>query len=114
VGVGAGVGVGVGVGFGAGVGVGLGVVLTTPTPLFQINFLPDLMQVNFFPEAIEDAPALLQDAPAFTAPIAGDENEEIKKVIETTRARDFFTVKWYLAKLDLSALSSRIGSGSST
>jgi hypothetical protein len=95
-------------------GAEVGFVLETTTPLFQTNLFPDLMQVNFFPEAIEVVPALLQVAPAFTAPIAGEENQKLKKVIETTRARVFFTVKWYLAILDLSALSSRIGSGSST
>ena len=37
--------VGVGVEIGVAVEVGVSVGLTTSTPLFQINFLPDLMQV---------------------------------------------------------------------
>ena len=38
-------GAGVGVGVGVGVEVGVGVGFFTATPLFQSNFLPDLMQV---------------------------------------------------------------------
>ncbi len=61
-----GVGVAVGVGVGVGVDVGAGVGLATATPLFQSNFLPDLMQVNVFPAATALFPALLQAAPALT------------------------------------------------
>jgi len=49
------VGVGVGVGVREGVGVGIGdcegvrTGLLTTTPLFQTNFFPDLLHVNFFP-----------------------------------------------------------------
>jgi hypothetical protein len=32
--------------------------------LFQMRFLPDLMQVNFFPPAVAVAPALVHFAPA--------------------------------------------------
>jgi hypothetical protein len=46
-----------------GAGVGLGAAFTA-TPLFQINFLPDFMQVNFLPATVEVAPALLHLAPA--------------------------------------------------
>ena len=60
------VGVGEGDGFGVDVAVGVGngvldelgiiegfaVGFAIRTPLFQIKFLPDLMQVNFFPEAV--------------------------------------------------------------
>jgi len=59
IGVGIGVAIGVGVGVVVGVvvgevvGVGVGDAMTvgflTATLLFQTNFLPDLMQVNFFP-----------------------------------------------------------------
>ena len=45
VGVGVAVGEGEGVGDGVGVGEGVGVAFLTVTPLFHINFLPDLMQV---------------------------------------------------------------------
>jgi hypothetical protein len=34
------------------------------TPLFQTSFDPDLMQVNFLPEAVAVAPALVHLAPA--------------------------------------------------
>jgi hypothetical protein len=70
VGVGAGVGSGVGVGVGVGstglntgFGTGLGATFTV-TPLFQTSFIPDLMQVNFFPLAVAVVPALLHLAPA--------------------------------------------------
>jgi len=39
----------VGVGVGIEVGVGVWVRVFTGTPLFQINFLPDLTQVNILP-----------------------------------------------------------------
>ena len=44
-GVGVAVGEGVGVAVGEGVGVAVGEGFTTPTPLFQTNFFPDLMQM---------------------------------------------------------------------
>jgi len=73
-GVGVGVAVGVGVGTGVGVGVGstglntgfgdgFGAALIV-TPLFQTSFVPDLTQVNFFPDAVAVAPALVHLAPA--------------------------------------------------
>ena len=65
-----GVGEGVGVDIGEGVGVGEGVGFLTTTPLFQINLLPDLTQVNFFPADIDVAPAFEHLAPAFTAAVA--------------------------------------------
>jgi hypothetical protein len=34
------------------------------TPLFQTSFVPDLMQVNFLPEAVEVDPAFVHLAPA--------------------------------------------------
>lgn len=40
---------GITVGFGEGLKVGFGVGNFTETPLFQINFLPDLIQVNILP-----------------------------------------------------------------
>jgi hypothetical protein len=51
---------------GVGVEAGDGVGFATATPLFQSNFLPDLMQVNVFPAATDLFPALLQAAPALT------------------------------------------------
>ena len=82
---GAGVGVGVGVGVGDGEGEGVGVGDTTgngfliTTPLFQTSFVPDLMQVNFFPPAFAVAPALVHLAPALTAAKDGAETRESVK-----------------------------------
>ena len=73
VGVAVGVGVGVGVGSGVGDGEGVGVGVTTgagfliATPLFQTSFVPDLMQVNFFPDAVAVDPAFVHFDPAFGA-----------------------------------------------
>jgi len=72
VGIGAGIEVGVGTGVGDGVGStglntglgdGFGAALIA-TPLFQTSFVPDLTQVNFFPEADAVVPALVHLAPA--------------------------------------------------
>jgi Ni,Fe-hydrogenase maturation factor len=67
--------------------------------LSQTNFLPDLTQVNFLLETIEVEPALVQVAPALTAPIAGEVSKELKKAIETTRARVFFMAKMLLSHI---------------
>jgi hypothetical protein len=79
-GVGNGVAVGVGVGVAEGVGVGVGVGVGSSglktglsdgfgaaliaTPLFQTSFVPDLIHVNFLPEAVAVVPALVHFAPA--------------------------------------------------
>jgi hypothetical protein len=64
IGVGVGVGVGVGsTGLKTGLAEGFGAAFTA-TPLFQMSFLPDLMQVYFFPAFVAVAPALLHFAPA--------------------------------------------------
>jgi hypothetical protein len=73
--VGVGSAVGVGVGVGSAVGVGVGVDCATGdgfggeifTPLLQIIFLPDLMQVNFMPAEVLTWPIFLQIAPGLTA-----------------------------------------------
>ena len=74
-----GVGVGVAVGLGVGVAVGVGSTglntglgdgfraALTATPLFHTSLLPDLMQVNFLPDAVAIAPALVHFAPALGA-----------------------------------------------
>jgi uncharacterized protein Usg len=49
------------------VGVGVGVGLTTATPLFQNNFLPDLMQVYIFLDTVDVEPNFEQVDPAFSA-----------------------------------------------
>ncbi len=65
-GVGDGDGDGVGVGVADGEAVGLGSV----TPLFQINFLPDLTHVNLLPFAVAVLPTFLHGSPALTAATA--------------------------------------------
>jgi len=49
----------------------VGFEAATATPLFQTNFFPDLMHVNFLPDETEVTPALEQDAPALTAAFTG-------------------------------------------
>ncbi len=75
VGVGEAVGVGVGVAVAVGVGStglktgfnsGFGAAFTA-TPLFQTSLLPDLMQVNFLPDAVAVAPVFVHLAPALAA-----------------------------------------------
>jgi hypothetical protein len=53
--------------FASGVGEGFGAAALIVTPLFQTSFVPDVMQVNFFPPAFTVAPALVHLAPALTA-----------------------------------------------
>jgi hypothetical protein len=53
--------------FGAGGSIGL----TITTPLFQINFFPDLVQVKVFPDATDLIPTVLQLDPALTAACTG-------------------------------------------
>ena len=60
------VGVEAGVGTAAVVAVGFGAALNV-TPLLQTSRVPDLTQVNFFPPAMDVAPAFAHFAPAFTA-----------------------------------------------
>ena len=68
-----GFGVGVGsIGLYTGVGIGFGAAFTV-TPLFQASFVPDLMHVNFLPDAVAVDPALVHLAPAFTAAKEGAE-----------------------------------------
>ena len=71
---GVGFSVGVNEGFGAGKSFGVGddEAFAIGTPLFQIIFLPDLMQVYLLPLEIEVTPTFVQEAPAFTAEIAGE------------------------------------------
>lgn len=82
VGVGDGDGEGVGIEVGSGVGVGVGVGVATgsgfliATPLFQTSFVPDLIQVNFLPLAVEVAPTFVHFAPALgAAALSGVERE---------------------------------------
>jgi len=55
------------------------------------------MQVNFLPEVVDVEPTFVQAAPALTAPNAGITNNEPNKLIETTRAKNFFMAKMVLS-----------------
>jgi len=57
----------------------VGFEAATATPLFQTNFFPDLMHVNFLPDETEVTPALEQDAPALTAAFTGIMGMERKR-----------------------------------
>jgi hypothetical protein len=53
------------------------------TPLLQTSFLPDLMHVNFAPDAVFVELSFVQMAPTFTAPLAGKTGRSAKaKVID--------------------------------
>lgn len=68
-----GVGVGVGsTGLKTGLISGFAAAFTV-TPLFQTSFAPDLIHVNFLPEAVAVEPAFVHFAPAFTAAKDGAE-----------------------------------------
>jgi hypothetical protein len=58
---------------------GVGFEAATATPLFQTNFFPDLMHVNFLPDETEVTPALEQDAPALAAAFTGISGMDMKR-----------------------------------
>ncbi len=97
VGVGVTEGVGVGVCSGDGDGEGVGVGVTTgvgfliTTPLFQTSFVPDLMQVNFFPPEVAVDPALVHLAPALgAAALSGVASDRSSATVMTRR--NFFGI----------------------
>jgi hypothetical protein len=53
-----------------GVGVATGTGFFTATPLFQINFLPDLTQVYLIPADVLVRPTFLHVVPGLTAAVA--------------------------------------------
>jgi hypothetical protein len=57
--------------FTIGVVEGIGMIFFTATPLFQTNFLPDLMQVNVLFPTTDLVPTLVHLAPALVAECAG-------------------------------------------
>jgi hypothetical protein len=60
----------------------------TATPLFQTSLFPFLMQVNFFPPAVANAPALVHLAPALTEANEGAvARDSASKRATTIRAR---------------------------
>ena len=84
---GVGEGVGVGVGVGVGEGVGIGVAFLAATPLFQINFFPDLMQVYLIPDDVLVLPSTLQAVPGLTAASAiGCRKAKVRAVISKARS----------------------------
>ena len=64
--------------FVSGVDEGFGAAALIATPLFQTRFFPDLMQVNFLPDAVAVDPALVHLAPAFTAAKEGAEIKDMQ------------------------------------
>ena len=50
------------------------------TPLFQTNFLPDLMHVNVLLDTTDVIPTFLQAPPALTAAFAGIRGVDRKRV----------------------------------
>ena len=78
-GLGEAVGEAVGLTLGDGEAIGVGLILgdgtgdLIATPLFQINFLPDLMHVYLIPADFAVAPSLLQVVPGFGAAVANGE-----------------------------------------
>ena len=74
---------------GSDTGVGLELE-TTFSPLFQTNLLPDLMQVQVLPLAIEVDPTVLQVVPALTAALAVKPIEVDKNEINTRQVTNRF------------------------
>ena len=62
---------------------GFGAALTA-TPLFQTSFVPDLIHVNFLPDAVAVVPAFVHLAPALTA---ANDGAAIRDII-SKRARN--------------------------
>lgn len=79
---------GVSVELGEGDGVGLGFNFGIATPLFQINFLPFLMHVYFFPEIVEVAPIFVHAPPGLTTALAL--NGTVRSAIKTSTPKALF------------------------
>jgi hypothetical protein len=62
------------------------------TPLFQTNFLPDLIHVNVFPDATVVIPALLHLAPALAAAFAGTIGVAMKRANTNKNATILFNM----------------------
>ena len=106
-GVGEALGVALGVGFGVsntfgevlgvGIAVGIGFGVFTFTPLFQINFFPDLMQVNLMLSTVLIWFNLGQGAPAFaildTTTLGAADAISIDKVVAKRETRTEITLE---------------------
>ena len=57
----------------------------TGTPLFQTSFVPDLMQVNFFPDAVAVDPAFVHFVPALGAAALSGVAKVRSKIIASPR-----------------------------
>ena len=78
----------VAVGVGVGVGTGDGFLITKP--LFQTSFVPDLMQVNFLPDAVAVDPAFAHLAPALGVAAWRGVARERRRAIAISRRPLFF------------------------
>ena len=109
----AGTGTSVGVASAAGAGVDAGAAEAageTFSPLLQINFFPDLMQVYFKLATVLTCPFVLQTAPAL---IAAEVEGITSKLVDTSKAKEKanlrFTRKHYLlATLDHNTHNKRV------
>jgi hypothetical protein len=72
------------------------------------------MHVKVLFETTDVIPALEHFDPVFTAALTGVARATTRKLQIVREAKSFFMKKVYLAKLDLSVLSSRIGARAST
>ena len=72
------------------------------------------MHVKVLLETTDVIPALEHFKPALAAALTGVARATKRKPQTVREASNFFMPKWYLAKLDLSVLSSRIGVSSSS
>ena len=80
-------------------------------PLSQISLFPNLLHVYFFPETIEVRPAFEQAVPAFAVANAVIVDEVLNIAAMNANPSAFFTLKWYLDQLDLSAIATKVNHG---
>ena len=102
---------GIGVGICDEIGVGETAFFGSTTPLFQINFLPDLIHVYLFPSEIVDELITLHGVPALTFATAFTLFNP-KSVRIMTRKILLRIEEGYLALLDLSVLPTKLGDDS--
>lgn len=69
--------------------IGFGFLITTP--LFQINFFPDLIHVYFLPLLLLVAPTEEHVVPGFIAASEGKEREVIRHMRDVDSKTSFFT-----------------------
>ena len=69
------------------------------TPLFQTNFLPDLMHLYLMPETVFVSPVVLQVAPVLTAAKVGTERDEPIKARAIRIPRGLFMLRIILSEI---------------